>query len=281
MTRPFDLVVLDLDGTILDLYRPGGVSPAVRETIAAVQASGIPVTIATGRVFDFVRDYVRPLGIVTPVVTTQGAVIGDPVSGHVLFESTLSLAQAREIAIWADATQRPGALYFFDGDGRTHIRQNIDMGEPEFYDHVMGSPREIVGALSPLLGSATAHPPIKFMMVSDQTVESDLSSSLQEHFGAGVTVTRTHPLLVEITAAGVDKGAGIRHLCEYLGVDPQRVLAVGDNENDIPMLRAVGYAVAMGNGTPAVHAVANWVAPTIDEDGAAVALRRFVLAQSA
>jgi hypothetical protein len=62
-----------------------------------------------------------------------------------------------------------------------------------------------------------------------------------------------------------------------LGVAPERVMAVGDSENDIPMLRAAGFAVAMGNATPALKAVADWIAPSLDEEGAAVALRRWVL----
>ncbi len=79
---PFDLVVLDLDGTILDLYRHSDITPRVRETIARVQDAGIPVTIGTGRTLDYVRGYIGPLGITTPVITTQGAVIGDPVTGR-------------------------------------------------------------------------------------------------------------------------------------------------------------------------------------------------------
>ena len=66
-------------------------------------------------------------------------------------------------------------------------------------------------------------------------------------------------------------------LCQLLKIDPQRVLAIGDNDNDIPLLQAVGYGVAMGNATPGAKAVAKWVAPSIAEDGAAVALEKLVL----
>jgi hypothetical protein len=84
-------------------------------------------------------------------------------------------------------------------------------------------------------------------------------------------------LLVEITAQGVDKGSGVLKLCQHLGVAPERVLAIGDNDNDIPMLLAVGTRIAMGNGSSGVKGIAHWIAPGIDEDGAAVAMRRFVL----
>src|SRR5687767_4239038 len=94
--RPFDLVVLDLDGTILDLYRHAPISEVVRSTIAAVQAAGIPVTIATGRTLDYVREHITDLGLTTPVVTTQGAVVGDPVTGKILNEAVIPLPLARQ-----------------------------------------------------------------------------------------------------------------------------------------------------------------------------------------
>ena len=68
--RGFELVVLDLDGTILDLYHHKPITAAVVDAIAAVQAAGVPVTIATGRTLDYVRDHVAHIGITTPVVTT-------------------------------------------------------------------------------------------------------------------------------------------------------------------------------------------------------------------
>jgi hypothetical protein len=199
----------------------------------------------------------------------------------VLRETTIPLQEARALAAWADDTRRVSALFFFDSDGHTHIRQNIDFGDRAYHDHLMGYPREMVGPLSALLAPENSHPPIKFMMLSDESREPRMVGELQQRFGAGVTVTRTHQQLVEITAAGVDKGSGVLHLCEHLGVDPARVLAVGDNDNDIPMLRVVGFPVAMGNASAGAKAAARWIAPPIDEDGAAVALRRLVLNQPA
>lgn len=277
--RPFDLVILDLDGTILNPYRHSGISAPVAEAIRAVQAAGVPVTIATGRTFDFVLEHLAPLGIVTPVVTTQGSVLGDPVSGRILREWRLPAASAQALAAWADETQRVSAFFFTDDAGHIHICQNIDLGKAAFYDHVMGSPREIVGALGTLLAARGNHAPVKYMMVSDVADEPDLPATLQSHFGAGITLSRTHPLLVEATAAGVDKGEGARHLLALLEIDPARVLAIGDNENDIPLLKVVGYPVAMGNATASVKALARWIAPSIDEEGAAVAMRRFVLGE--
>jgi Cof subfamily protein (haloacid dehalogenase superfamily) len=278
---PFDLVILDLDGTIL--RHDGTVSAAVAAAIADVQAAGIPVTIATGRILDYVRDRSVELGISTPVVTTQGAVIGDPVSGRLLREWTIAHDAARMLAAWADERRQPAAFFFNDDAGHTHIVQNLpppDDNEHD-YDYIMGSPRTLVGPLLPALeartrGNGDLHEPVKFLVVSDVRTEAGLAATLQERFGPTVTVIRTHPLLVEVTAPGVDKGSGVLHLCGLLGVAPARVLAVGDNDNDITMFRATGTAVAVANGSQPARDAAHWVAPSMDEDGVAVALRALV-----
>lgn len=278
MTRPFDLVVLDLDGTILDLYRHAPISARVAETLAAVQAAGIPVTIATGRTLDYVREHIARLGMVTPVVTTQGAVIGDPVTGHILQETALPLETARQAATWIDGQPYITALYFNDDDGHIHILQNRPGADVEFLDHVFGFPRAYQTPFAPLLAEPGARSPLKFIVVEDRAVHGvDLVAELSARFGAGLTITRTHPRLVEGTAAGVDKGMGLLHLCELLGIAPARVLAIGDSDNDIPLLQQAGFGVAMGNATPGVLAVADYVAPSVAEDGAAVALQTLVL----
>ena len=168
-----------------------------------------------------------------------------------------------------------------DPDGRTHIRQNLPVDDDPIYDHVMGSPREIVGALAPLVAAENAHGPVKLLMFSHVDEEAYLPAWLEETIGAGITATRTHTLLVEVTAAGVDKGSGVLHLCEYLGIQPERVLAIGDHDNDISMLRVVGMPVAMENGSDGVRAQARWIAPSIDDDGVAVALHKFILEPAA
>jgi len=277
---PFDLVVLDLDGTILDLFRHGAISPRVQNAIAAVQAAGIPVTIGTGRTLDYIRQHLLHLGVTQPVVTMQGAVIGDPVTGRILQTTTIPIAPARQAAMWTDASTHIAAFYFNDKVGRTYIYQNRLPDHPvdhEFHAHVFGGPRTIQPAFADLLVASDAQPPLKFIIDNDPQHAADIVPDLQIRFGADLHITRTHPRLVEGTALGVDKGQGVLRLCDILGIDPQRVLAIGDNDNDIPMLAAVGFGVAMGNATPGVKAVAQWVAPSVAEDGAAVALERLIL----
>ena len=286
MQRRIELVVLDMDGTIYGRQFAGGFSARVRRAIAAVQDAGTPVTIATGRIFDFVRAVAPDLGVSLPVITAQGAVIGDPISGEVLYEALIPQEAARSVAAWADTEERTTVFYLNGSGGRTRLVQSAPGTASECsgwegwdratYDHWFGSPRELHTSLADVLCEPGARP-LKFITVNDHTREPDQTAALQQQFGGGVHMSRSHQLLVEGTAPMANKGHGLLFLSERLGINPDRVLAIGDNENDIPMLRAAGLAVCMGQATAVVQAEADWVAPTLEEDGAAVALERFVL----
>ena len=286
MNSSFDLVVLDMDGTIYGSQFAGGFSPRVRRAIAAVQNAGTPVTIATGRIFDFVRTIAPGLGIRLPVITAQGAVIGDPVSGELLYEALIPPEAARSVARWADSEDRTTVFYLNQRGGRTRLVQNGFVAangsggqegwDTATYDHWFGSPRELCPSLFEVM-SGTGVRPLKFITVNDSSQEADLTAPLQTRFGSDLLISRSHQLLVEGTAPTANKGDALKLLAGRLNVDTGRVLVVGDNENDIPMMRAAGYAVAMGQATAVVQQEADWVAPPLDEDGAAAALERFFL----
>lgn len=283
--RPFDLVILDLDGTILDPYKRATISPGVQAAIAGVQAAGVPLTIGTGRTLDYLRHQLPgDLELAYPAVTTQGAVIGDPRTGRVLMEEHLPLAAARALAEWVDSATFMAGFYFLDEHGATHACRNRIGATPveeELLHHLLGYPFSFCARFSPLLAAPNAHPPIKVMTYEDPAVSGrDLLVEMGRRFAPDLSITRTHIWLVEATAPGVDKGSALRKLCRLLDVDPKRVLAIGDSENDIPMMQAAGFAIAMGNANEHVKAVADWIAPSIDEDGAAVALRRWVLGEA-
>ena len=287
MSDSFDLVVLDMDGTIYGRHVPGGFSPRVRRAIAAVQEAGTPVTIATGRIFDFVRTIAPDLGLTLPVITAQGAVIGDPVSGKLLYEALIPPEAARDVARWADCEERTTVFYLNQRGGRTRLVQNactstngaagVEGWDAATYDHWFGSPRELCPSLLEAMNEPGVHP-LKFITVNDCTQEDDLSAPLQARFGSDLLISRSHQLLVEGTAPRANKGDALKWLTGRLNIDIARVLAIGDNENDIPMLHAAGFAVAMGQAAPVVQQEADWVAPALEQDGAAAALERFCLA---
>jgi Cof subfamily protein (haloacid dehalogenase superfamily) len=278
---PFDLVVLDLDGTVQDLFHAGVATQRVCRAIAAVQAAAIPLTIATGRTLDYIRANTTYLNLSYPVITAHGGVIGDPQTGEIYAETNMPMAMAQEVAAWLDASNLITTLYINDSKGHTCLYQNrwaVDPAEAAFHDHVFGSSRQLQPLFQPLLTIADARPPLKFLSDNDPTRDRDVRPELVQRFGDALYITRSHPRLIEGMAHGVNKGQALVQLCDLLAIAPERVLAIGDNDNDIPLLQAAGYGVAMGNASPGLKAIADWVAPAIEADGAAVALEQLLLA---
>jgi hypothetical protein len=118
---------------------------------------------------------------------------------------------------------------------------------------------------------------LKFLVFVEPHQAQQVETELRQRFGGLMEVTRSHALIVEGNPLGVSKGDALQRLAAYLDVPQAQVMTVGDQDNDAAMIEWAGLGVAMGNGSPAVKAVADWVAPPLAEDGAAVAIERFVL----
>ncbi len=269
--RRFDLVLLDLDGTILDPGADPCIDPRVVQAVTRVQQAGTPVTLATGRTLDYVRPLVRHLAIRLPVVASQGAVVGWAETGQILHEEPLDRPTSDEVMAWARRARHVVALYVHRQGHPLRVLQNREERQPSYYDHLFGTPRCLVpfGPLGP------DERVLKFIAVNPPD-QPDMQGWLRRRFGCRVGLARTHPDLLEGTAPGVDKGSGVARLLENLGIPPQRVLFIGDNENDLPVFRLVGTGVAMGTAPEHVREAAAWTAPPLAQAGAAVALDRFL-----
>jgi hydroxymethylpyrimidine pyrophosphatase-like HAD family hydrolase len=106
--------------------------------------------------------------------------------------------------------------------------------------------------------------------------ESSLASA-RAALGGELDVTISHPEYLEFTAPGVNKGSGVRWLSRRLGIPLAQTMAIGDQYNDLEMIQAVGHGVAMAGAPEAVQAAARYVAPPVDEDGAARMIERLIL----
>ena len=261
------LVAFDLDGTLMDDGMI--ISARVRQAITAAQERGVVVTLATGRMFDFLRPIARDLSITAPLICYQGGLIQAPDADSPLYRATLEPALVREVLEWQ--AQRDARVFLYAGeDVFLTERRHPD----EFYHYMLGERLVWVDDLAPVLDH---HEPVKFIVILEPHEAEQVRAELQQRFGKRMQVTRSHELIVEGNPPGVSKGEALRLLADCLQIPQAQVLAVGDQDNDVPMLIWAGMGVAMGNGSRAAKAVADWVAPSLAEDGAAVAIERFVL----
>jgi Cof subfamily protein (haloacid dehalogenase superfamily) len=114
---------------------------------------------------------------------------------------------------------------------------------------------------------------------SNVALIDDLLAKLRQRYTpTELYLTKSVDIFLEATHPDVNKGNAVRYLAEnILGLHADQVMAIGDNFNDFEMLQYAGIGVAMGNAPEGVQAIANWVAPSVEEDGAAIAIEKFIL----
>lgn len=266
----YRLLVLDLDGTVMDSNF--NISQAVIDAVTGARERGALVTIATGRTFKSLLQFLPPIGGGEPVISYQGALIGDPQTGNILYQAGLS-GQLAARAV--EHLQTNGIIPLAFCEGKTVV----DRWSPELDLYLSFHPggESDVLVVPDLVGYARDFEPIKLLFAADPEELDSIVARLRLAFGNSASVVRSHRQLGEITAPGVDKGSAIAQLARLLNVEREEVIAVGDEENDIPMIEWAGLGLAMANAPASVLAVSDATVPPIDEDGVAVAIHRYLL----
>ncbi|MBC7263878.1 MAG: HAD family phosphatase [Chloroflexi bacterium] len=267
-TAYYQLLALDLDGTLVgaDLL----ISPRVKTALAEAMRRGVRVTLATGRMLGVAVSFSRQLNITTPLICYQGALIQTAEANKPLFRQAVPLPLAREVVEFARRVNLPVGAQIDNSFYVERLR-------PADTAYIPSVPMEIqflkvVDLMADLPGD-----PLKLVIFSDPDTIAYWLPRMVEEFTGRLNVMRSHPLLLEATHPNVSKGRALAWLAAYLGIPRERVMAIGDNDNDADMVAWAGWGVAMGNATPAVKAAADFVAPPLEEDGAAVAIEHFVL----
>jgi Cof subfamily protein (haloacid dehalogenase superfamily) len=278
MGQAIRLVVLDIDGTINgDSNR---VKEPVKQAIAAAQAKGVKVAIATGRMYRSALRFHQEIESDAPLISYQGALIKNPQTnelvGHWPVDLEYALSLIDDFAEYADTGKLSVHLYIND---ELYVRQIT----PQTKAYAQRSNVEAipVGDLRQfLIEQAPTNPPTKVLALSDDPdLITLLLTALKQRYTPGqLYLTKSVATFFEATNPIANKGTAVQHLAEnILGFERDEVMTVGDNFNDLEMIEYAGIGVAMGNAPQGLKDLADWVAPDVDADGAATAIAKFVL----
>jgi Cof subfamily protein (haloacid dehalogenase superfamily) len=263
--HPHRLVASDIDGTLIN--DDGTLTPRTVRAIDRLHARGVPVVLVTGRPVRWLRQLYDQMDEPVPAICANGAIVYDPDTDQVLVANPLSIDLLLEVTKKL-RDEIPGiALAVEVEDGRKFFYEQawpLRWETTQDTVRVLASPEEITSA-----------PAVKLLArLSDSTPEA-FYELVSRTLGPVVETTHSSSsALVEISAAGVTKAAGLAWLCERDGYTAEDVVAFGDMPNDLPMLSWAGRSVAMGNAHPSVLAVADEVTLSNDEDGVAVWLEK-------
>jgi Cof subfamily protein (haloacid dehalogenase superfamily) len=264
----YELLVCDLDGTLID--HSLALEPALVAAFKRAAAAGLGITIATGRMPLSVDFYREALDIRLPVIYYNGGLIRDA-AGMELLRRELPrgvLAKVREL--FSAAPVHP--IFFRDEqlyclDRTLPIRQFCD--DEGLRAHVIPDPEEFLR-----LGAF-----MKGLFIGHRRDLVVLRADLEGLLGDDARLVHTAEHYLELLPVASTKGAALAHLAAHLGVPLDRVVAVGDHDNDLEMVEVAGLGVAMAHAPESVRAAADRVAPA-PADGGLLRLLAEVLPES-
>ena len=261
------LIAVDMDGTILN--SSSELSTRTRNALRSAISLGIPVVVATGRMYPSALPVIKERGISTPCIFYNGAIVRDPVSEEILLEKGLGIELTAEVVSFY---RKEGWYIQIYSDDRLYV---IDRSDPRsrFYETISKIPPVSLGEgfwdfkvdSTKLLGIALDEK--NFALMAEKT---------KSHFDGRIYTATSWGAFVEITHPDVNKAKGLAIVAERLGVDSKDVLVIGDGVNDTEMIRWAGHGVAMGNASAQEKAAADETAPGNDSDGAAIIVERYL-----
>jgi Cof subfamily protein (haloacid dehalogenase superfamily) len=238
-----------------------------RAAIEATRAAGIHVVLVTGRMFQAVRPYALEVGLDDPVVCYQGAVVAEPVSGRWLRHEPIPLELARETI--AVVNEEGFGLNCYVDDELYVAEITPEARQYAGFQHIELHP---VGDLLAWL----EEPPTKLVVIEDPKVLDGLKQRMLARFDGRLYISKSLPYFLEFASPDVTKAAGLQFVAEHVGFARERTVAFGDGENDIELLEWAGYGVAVANAHDEVKQVADFVSPSVDEEGVAQVLEAFL-----
>ena len=270
-TRPVDLLAVDLDGTLLDSR--GRLSPVNRAALHRAHEAGLKVVVCTGRSYTETRPVMQDIGLdLDACVTVGGALVTDARSGLTLESQPIEppvagdtvdwLRQRGHTVLWLVDAQRFGHDGFVLEGRRRHPA--IDRWLELAPVRMQAAPRL----------PADEHAPLRLTIVDESHALAEISPGFRAAFEQRLTHNiidvRSYGFsVIEAFAAGVDKWTGILRLCRRWGIDPARTAAIGDDVNDVPMLRAAGIGAAVANAVPDASEAARITVGRNDDGGVA------------
>ncbi|MGR6837062.1 Cof-type HAD-IIB family hydrolase [Syntrophomonas erecta] len=262
------LVAIDLDDTLLDAGLK--ISQSCVRAIQEVQARGVRVTLATGRMYRSALPYAKQLQMDLPLITYQGALVKNSRSGDILYYRPVAYNVSVEIMQYF---RRAGVHFHTYLDDQLYLEGLTEEGK--MYSNLAGVEPVIV---KDLFEAIKGNHPIKIMAVTDnEKMLVEMEEELKHRYGKSLNITRSKPFFLEIMDREANKADALQVVANHYGIKRSQVLAIGDSYNDLAMIEWAGIGVAMGNARKVVKDAADFVTSSNEEEGVTECLHRFVL----
>jgi Cof subfamily protein (haloacid dehalogenase superfamily) len=274
----YRLLALDVDGTLLD--PAGQLRPTVQHAVMAVQERGVRVVLCTGRRFRTALPLAQQLQLCGPAVVHNGALLKDVQSGTTLHQCYMPvdvytqaftlLRQCGMPMVYIDAFHEAVDI-LTEGLDRLHPFQRLYL-----QDHLTHC------RIVPDMATPPAYGVVMMSVMADETylrgLRPQIQQALEGRARVNMLINKNYQgYILEILHPSASKWDALQRWAHLEGIATEDIIAVGDDENDLELIRHAGLGIAMGNATETVKAAADFITGTNAEDGLVHALQRFIL----
>ncbi|QOY38235.1 Cof-type HAD-IIB family hydrolase [Anaerobacillus isosaccharinicus] len=243
----FKAIVLDLDGTLLN--GDGKILAKTKLALQKEMENGTKIILATGRPVNMTLEFHKELGLETPMICLNGAVVFDRLNGKVISYEAL---KKQEIAhIYKLVSNEAKLVLFHTAHANFQMKNELELNVEDYY------PIEPLGSVP-----SEDEQILKISAYMHDRKRYEAIMALEDDYQIA-----EWPDNIEITKMYITKWHSLQFVLEQLNISSSETIAFGDGANDIAMIKNVGLGVAMGNAIPKLIEVCHFVTTTNEEEG--------------
>jgi Cof subfamily protein (haloacid dehalogenase superfamily) len=278
---PIKLLALDIDGTLLTSR--GEVSARTRASIDEARRRGVLIALVTGRRFRSARPIVQELELAVPLISHNGALTKDVLTLETINYHPLEADVAREVIRIGRACQAD-LICCDDAAGLGVMVIEGVSADNRALHRYLDKYRDSVVEVPDLLDYVD-HAPIQIMFSGRCARMDEFAEYLQAVMNGRLQLFKTRYLKVDLTildalSPAASKGAGLEAVARAQAIARGEVMAIGDNHNDLTMLRFAGLGVVMANAEDELKQWGFPLTASNEEDGVAEAIEKYILQES-
>ncbi len=249
----YKAIISDIDGTLAPVALKSLPSPYVKEIIRKVIKKGFFFSVATGKPFLLVEDLINDLNLKSPIIIDNGAAIYDPVSKQTVADFVIDRSESKKLLKFIRQNSKEYSVSCRKNN--YHNCLDLPIGDEVRKFIILDLPLKKVDNIINQLQT-------KFKNLHIIKTSSDLGEQYNAIYISSYEATKQH---------------AVAKLAKLLNISTTEIIGIGDHYNDFPLLMACGFKVAMGNAVPELKAIADYIGPTVENDGLAHILNKFVL----
>jgi len=265
------LLLIDVDGTLLG--KGAYPSQRVTEAIAAAKEKGVLISLSTGRAPEACYHLLKHLKLDRLHIFYDGATVVEWPSNDIIYLQALPphagarlIELAREHDLFLEIYAHD--FYFIENDGPLAKQQSEKLQLTPLVTDLMRLINRVKIVKGQLLAVDAAEKKRADLVTQEMENYCKMSWSLDPNNGI---------YFGNAVARNVSKAVALVEMLDYLELSPEEAIAIGDSYNDLSTFEMVGTCVAMGNAPASLQALADWVAPTAEDDGVAAMIEKFIL----